>query len=113
MSSAQSNFYVQRRRAALKLQNPRLNQITFHIFRHWKATTEYHRTKDILYVKQLLGHKDINTTLIYTQLVSFESNEFIPKRARTKEEEDALLKAGFEFIRYDKTNKEAIYRKRK
>ena len=62
---------------------------------------------------QLLGHRDINTTLIYTQLVTFESNEFIPRRARTKEDEDALIKCGFEFIRYDHINREAVYRKRK
>jgi len=47
----------QRKRAANKLDNPRLNQITFHTFRHWKATMEYHKTKDILYVMRLLGHK--------------------------------------------------------
>jgi len=113
MNTAQSSFHVQRKHAAFKLQNPRLMQITFHTFRHWKATMEYHRTKDILHVMQLLGHRDINTTLIYTQLVSFKSNEFVPRRAKTKEEEDALIKCGFEFVRYDHTNKEAIYRKRK
>ena len=113
MNTAQSNFHVQRKNAAFKLQNPRLRQIHFHTFRHWKATMEYHRTKDILHVMQLLGHRDINTTLIYTQIVSFESNEFIPRRAKSKEEEDALIKAGFEFVRYDHMNKEAIYRKRK
>ena len=60
-----------------------------------------------------LGHKDINTTLIYTQIVSFESNEFIPRRAKSREEEDALIKAGFEFVRYNHANREAIYRKLK
>ena len=113
MNTAQSNFHVQRKNAAFKLQNPRLRQIHFHTFRHWKATMEYHRTKDILHVKQLLGHRDINTTLIYTQIVSFESNEFIPRRAKSREEEDALIKAGFEFVRYDHANREAVYRKRK
>ena len=88
MNAVESNFYVQRKSAAFKLQNPRLKRITFHTFRRWKATMEYHRTKDILHVKQLLGHKDINTTLIYTQIVSFESNEFIPRRARSREEEE-------------------------
>jgi hypothetical protein len=28
-------------------------------FRHWKATMEYHKTKDILHVMRLLGHKNI------------------------------------------------------
>ena len=61
-------FSQQRKRIAKKLQNPRLQRITFHTFRHWKATMEYHRTKDNLYVKQVLGHKRIENTLIYVQL---------------------------------------------
>ena len=66
-----------RKRAYLaeKLGNPKLNRITLHTFRHWKATMEYHKTKDILYVKQLLGHKSIKNTLIYTHLVDFDSDD--------------------------------------
>jgi integrase len=59
-------FVRQRKRTATKLANPRINQITFHTFRHWKATMEYHKTKDILHVIRILGHKNIKNTLIYT-----------------------------------------------
>jgi len=45
-----------RKRLAQKLQNPRLRRITFHTIRHWKATMEYSRTKDILHVQQLLDY---------------------------------------------------------
>jgi len=65
-----------RRRVAQKLKNPRIVQTKFHTLRHWKATMEYHRTKDILHVMQLLGHKNINNTLIYTQLITFENDDF-------------------------------------
>ncbi|MBS7632987.1 hypothetical protein KEJ15_05125 [Candidatus Bathyarchaeota archaeon] len=44
------DFNSQRRTIAAKLQNPRLLRIFFHTFRHWKATMEYHRAKDILHV---------------------------------------------------------------
>ena len=81
-----SNFTLQRRRAAQKLKNPRLERVSFHTFRHWKATITYHKTKDILYVKKLLGHKSINSTLLYTQLISFEGDEFDVKVAETKQE---------------------------
>jgi hypothetical protein len=37
---------------------------------------EYHKTRDILYVMRLLGHKNIKNTLIYMQLVNFESDEY-------------------------------------
>jgi integrase len=43
-----STFTKARRRLAAKLQNPRLLQVSFHTFRHWKATMEYNKTKDIL-----------------------------------------------------------------
>lgn len=44
------DFSNQRKTIAVKLQNPRLLRITFHTFRHWKATMEYHKTKDILHI---------------------------------------------------------------
>jgi hypothetical protein len=42
----EKTFRRQRKRTAYKLQNPRLLQIHFHMLRHWKATTEYAKTKD-------------------------------------------------------------------
>ncbi len=68
VSSLKSSFWQSRKRAAFKLQNPRLNRIGFHTFRHWKATTLYHQTKDPLYVKEFLGHKKLDSTLLYIQL---------------------------------------------
>ncbi len=50
-------FRAQRKRIANKLGNPRILKIHFHTFRHWKASTEYAKTKDILHVMKLLGHK--------------------------------------------------------
>jgi len=61
---------------AKKLENPRLRSINLKTFRHWKATCEYHKTKDILHVKQLLGHVNIMNTLVYTYLVHFDVAEF-------------------------------------
>ena len=63
------NFRRQRKKAVVALANPHFGQIHFHTLRHWKATTEYHKTKDILHVMRLLGNKSINNTLIYTHLV--------------------------------------------
>jgi len=74
--SMHRTFSVRRKALAEKVQNPNLLKITFKTFRHWKATTEYHKTKDILHVKQLLGHKLITNTLVYTHLVDFEENDY-------------------------------------
>ena len=92
------NFNKQRRHAAEKLGNPRLLRIHFHTFRHWKATMEYAKTKDILHVMRLLGHKSINNTLVYTQLVGFENDEWHSATAQTVEEARKLIEKGFEYV---------------
>jgi len=113
--SCQTNLYncfiSQRRHLAAKLQNPRLLRITFHTFRHWKATMEYHKTKDILHVMQLLGHRNIKNTLVYTQLVSFENDDYHSATASTVEEGRKLIEAGFEYV--CTYNDVMLYRKRK
>ncbi|MCS7142164.1 MAG: hypothetical protein NZ888_08320, partial [Candidatus Nitrosocaldus sp.] len=65
----------------------------------WKATTEYAKTRDILHVMRMLGHKSIKNTLIYTHLVEgLKEDEFICKVARTPEEIAQLIEAGFEYV---------------
>lgn len=59
-------FSYQRKRLAHKLSNPRLLKIHFHTFRYWKGTILYHETKDMYYVMQRLGHKNIKNTLYST-----------------------------------------------
>ena len=105
------NFSRQRKRIAAKLKNPRLLQITFHTFRHWKATMEYHKTKDILHVKEILGHKSINNTLLYTQLVTFRDDEFSARVAHSEKEACQLIESGFQYVCDFDGNK--LFRKRK
>lgn len=94
-----------------KLGNPRLHEIAFKTFRHWKATMEYHRTKDILHVQWLLGHKRLSNTLIYTHLVNFESDEYTCRVAKSLEEASKLIEAGFEYV--TELDGAKLFRKRK
>jgi integrase len=98
LRSIRTCFMHQRKNIAKQLQNPRLLEVKFHTLRHWKATMEYHKTKDILHVMKLLGHKRIDNTLIYTQLVTFESDEYTCKVARNEKEVHELIEAGFEYV---------------
>jgi integrase len=109
--SLRRTFEKQRKRISYKLGNPRIKQITFHTLRHWKATMEYHRTKDILHVMQVLGHKRIQNTLIYTQLVDFQDDEYVCKVAKTLDEARELIEAGFEYV--TDMNSCKLFRKRK
>ena len=113
VDTIRTGFTKQRTRMARRLQNPKLTQIHLHTLRHWKATMEYHRTKNIKYVQQLLGHRKLENTDFYTQLLNFESDEWHVAHARNLEEENKLVEAGFEFIRYSEKDEVAIYRKRK
>ena len=78
---------------------------------------EYHRTKDILHVKELLGHKRIDNTLIYIQLEKAifqrQNDEWIVKVAKSVEEACQLVKVGFEYVTGDYADGGKIFRKRK
>jgi integrase len=107
-------FSLQRASIAHKLQNPRIRRITFRTLRHWKATIEYHRTKDILHVMSILGHKNIKNTLVYTHLAEelFEGqDEYVSKVAKTEHDACTLIDAGFEYV--CDFNGDKLFRKRK
>jgi site-specific recombinase XerC len=103
--------FKQRKRISAKLKNARIKQITFHTFRHWKATMEYHKTRDILHVMQLIGHKNINNTLVCTQLIDFRDDDYIARIADSEQEACQLIEVGFEFACDFAGNK--LFRKRK
>jgi integrase len=117
INSMKTTFIKARRRLAIKLQNPRLLQIHFHTLRHWKATMEYHRTKDLLHVMAFLGHKKSDNTLIYVQLdeklfKEWDDN-FITKIAHNVREACALIETGFEYVTGEYNDGGKIFRKRK
>ena len=92
-------FRRQRARIAHKLGNPRILQIHCHTLRHWKATVEYAKTKSILYVQHLLGHRTPKTTWRYTQLVEFpHEEEYICEAAGNTEQAKKLIESGFEYV---------------
>jgi len=101
--SLETWFRTVRKRIALKLGNPRLIEIHFHTIRHWRATTLYHQFKDILYVKEFLGHRSLDSTLTYINIERAifgcsDSSEFHVKVAKTPEEIKSLLEVGFEYV---------------
>ena len=103
LKSMKTTFIKTRKRLAQTLQNPRLQRIHFHIFRHWKATMLYHQTKDPYYVQHFLGHKSLKSTEIYINIehTIFESganDQFTVRIAEKPEEIKELLEVGFEYV---------------
>jgi integrase len=96
------NFFMQKKRLAQQLANGNIQKISFKTFRHWKGTTEQHKTKDIYHVKNVLGHKSIKNTEKYIHLeeMIYEStanDQFTVKVADTLEEAVKLMEVGFEY----------------
>ena len=81
-----------RNKVAENLNQPQLKNIPMRNLRHYCATSLYDKTKDILLVMQKLGHKKIETTMFYTQLISFsEEEEYTCKAAANAKEAMNLI----------------------
>ena len=115
-SSISSNYYQQRLKLARKLGNPRLLEIGFHTFRHWKLTMVAHEFRDPFYVQEFAGHRDIKSTMLYIHLEKQiyqkgAAEEFHVATAKTVEDASKLVASGWEFVH--EYQEVMIYRKRK
>ena len=114
--SFRKTFDALRKRTMIKLNKPRLKSIHLHTFRHWKGTIEYHKTKDIIHVKTVLGHKNIESTMLYINiefaLFLNASDEFTCKVAKNETQAQQLIENGFEYV-LTTPNQLMIFRKRK
>ena len=110
-------FTRERKRLVYKLQNPNLLRIHFHTMRYWRGTLEYHRTRDLLLVKNLLGHKDIRNTELYILLeareYAFSEDNFQTAIAVNVKEACRLIDTGFEYVTGEYGDGGKIFRKRK
>src|SRR5436309_762184 len=114
-SAISTSLFLQRiRRILAKAHNdPSYRRIHLHSFRHYRASLTYHQTRDILVVKEMLGHKSLNSTMKYVRLLKWpESETWIFREAKSTETEKELVEAGFDYIRVREDGM-PLYRKRK
>jgi len=99
---------------ALKISSKTLNLLKAHIFKKLLDnndklfnSTSAQYAKSFRYVRNKLaekladpqmGHKRLNTTLRYTQLIDIKDDEWIVKVASSLEEFTSLLESGFEYV---------------
>lgn len=97
---------------AKKLNDSEVKKIRLYDLRHYFATMLYHRTRDTVLVKEKLGHRNINNTLVYRLLVCFsDDDEYFSATAKTVEEAQKLIEAGFDYVtEFDAVK---LFRKRK
>jgi hypothetical protein len=105
-------FRRHRKKIAHNLCVASIDRIAFKTLRHFKGTMEYHKTKDILHVKNVLGHKNIKNTLVYTHLIDFRDDEWVSKIARNADDACKLVENGFEFV-CNTPDDLMVFRKRK
>ncbi len=96
---------------AQKLHGPSLRKIRLYDLRHHFATMLYHKTKDILHVKEQLGYRRLESTLVYMHLIDFQDDEYIVRVAKTVKEACQLIETGFEYVTEVEDAK--LFRKRK
>jgi hypothetical protein len=77
------------------------------------ATMEYAKTKNILHVMQMLGHKNIQNRLVYTHLINLENDEFHTDVAESIEKACKLIDTGFKYVTGEYNDGGKIFRKRK
>lgn len=109
------SFQRSKIRLAEKLQNQRIKKIMLKTLRTWKATMEYHQTRDPYYVMDFLGHTSLQHTRLYVQLdkalFKDQKNDMICKIAKTEEEAKELIELGFTFS--NQIGQSYLYWKRK
>jgi integrase len=104
-----------RKKVAIKVGNPRIAKIHYHLIRHWFGTMECHKTHDIDHVRRRLGHRSVLNTQIYINmeqtLFTTKSDDYHVKVASTIEEACKLIEVGFEYVTEIEGRK--LFRKRK
>ena len=99
-------FHQRMKRLANKQNNPRYLKIHPHTFRHCKALREYHKTRDILHVMSVLGHRSLVTAYryvrLYKQTYQTQKNiKYVTKIASTKKERCELINNDWQLVGKD------------
>jgi integrase len=97
-----ASFQRQRAKLADKWQQPAINKIHFHTFRHLRGTLDVHNHIPLFEVKTRLGHKSISNTEKYVhwnQALYHERNDLYNFAAvSTIEQAQPLIENGFEYV---------------
>ena len=98
-TTMRNNLNDQKKRIAEKLQNPRIARIKCHTLRHWRASMEYHRGAGLVEIKEMLGHRTLTSTLVYTHLMkNTKKDEYISRATRSVKGARALIETGFQYV---------------
>lgn len=99
LSSVLGFIRTKKKQLVKQINDKDIQNVTPLNIRHWVATSLYRKTKDILFVKNFMRHKDLKSTMVYTHLIDFElEDEWVCKVANNIQEAQGLIESGFEYI---------------
>ena len=84
-------------RLALKLNDSTINSIRLYDLRHAYATRQLRRTQNAEIVRQIMGHKKLDTTQKYLHLLGFQLGDWIVEGTTDKERAKQLLAEDFQY----------------
>ena len=88
-----------RKRVSEEFDMPELKQVQLYDFRRFKASKEYKLSRhNLLYVKEILGHKDTRMTEKYISLFDEKNITWIPVVCTTQDEIEQAIKDDCDFV---------------
>jgi site-specific recombinase XerD len=91
------DYRVFRNRLAKKLKDPTIHTIRLYDLRHAYATKQLRRTQNAEIVRQLMGHKKLDTTQKYLHLLAGNYGEWIVEGTTDKKRAEELLETDFTY----------------
>ncbi len=86
-----------RNKLADKLKDPSIRTIRLYDLRHAYCTRQLRRTQNAEIVRQLMGHKQLNTTQKYLHLQGYGNADWIVEGTTDQERAKQLLKEDFQY----------------
>jgi hypothetical protein len=92
------HFITFKHTLAQKLQDPTILAIRLYDLRHAYVTKQLRRTQNAEIVRQIVGHKRLDTTQKYLHLLADQSGEWIVETTTDQKRVDELLKQDFTYV---------------
>ncbi len=84
-----------RNRLAIKLKDPAIKSIRLYDLRHYYVTKQLKKIQNAEFVRQIVGHKHLNTTQKYFHLLANTNGEWVVEGANDKNRAMQLLAQDF------------------
>jgi integrase len=91
------HFRRLRNRLAKKLNDPTIHNIRLYDLRHYYCTKQLRKTQNAEIVRQIMGHKKLDTTQKYLHLLAGNNGEWIVEGTTDKNRAQELLEADFTY----------------